>query len=251
MSTITDVSQIPGFNQQQYDALIQQAKKQQVDVSLVTSSLLEAVNSGKSFTEAMNAVKADLPKLAPPNMQYMALLANWPGLPSPGAAIMALITELSAEQRQQNKELAWAQTEALVNSMKDQAKEMKTMAAIQLAMGISSAAISIAAGAAQAGVAGGAKGLDSGASMALSTKAQGIGMGVGGSAKLFDAGSQFAGSMYQAKFKEMEADQETMRALRESIKDLNDALKELIQKSLSSSDNIQQGRNQALTRILA
>ncbi len=251
MSTITDVRQIPGFDQQQYEALIRQAESQKVDISLVESSLLQAVNSGKSFDQAVSLVGKNLPKLAEPDLSLMVKLANWPALPAPGAVIMALITEVSAEQRQRNRELAWAQTEAVVDSMKNQADEMRKMAATQLVLGLASAATTIAGGVAQAKIAGGGKGMGDGAAMLQSAKAQGAGTAISGGAKIFDSASQFAGSMFQAQIKEMEADQERMRATRDSIKDLNDGLKELIQKSLSSAESIQQGKNQATTRILA
>lgn len=250
-NTITDVRQIPDFNQQRYDALIQQAKSRSVDAGLVTASLLEAVNSGKSFDDALKMVTSEYPQLVPPNAALMANLANWPAMPAPGAVVLALITEISAEQRQRNRELTWAQTEAVVKSMKDQADEMRNMAVTQFVMGLASAATTVAGGIAQARVASGGAGLGNGASILLSAKAQGVGTAVGGGAKALDAANQFVGSMFQAKFKEMEADQERMRATRDSLKDLNDGLKELIQKSLSSAESIQQGRNQATTRILA
>jgi hypothetical protein len=250
MSNITDVTQIPGFNKQQYDALIRQAKSQKVDVGLVTASLLEAVNSGKNFDEAMQQVTAGLPKLVPPNVALMDNLANWPAMPAPGAIIMALITEVAADQRQQNRELMWAQTEAVVDSMKDQADKMRAMAVTQMVIGLAAAATTMAAGIAQAKVAS-AKSSGPGASMIQSAKAQGVGQAVGGGAGALNSVNQFVGSMFQAEFKEMEADQERMRATRDSIKDLNDGLKELIQKSLASAESIQQGKNQATTRILA
>ena len=251
MSIITDVKQIPGFNQQQYDLLIEQAKSQKVDISLVTASLLDAVNNGKDFSTAMQMVKTDLPKLAKPNASLLVHLSNWPAMPAPGALVMALITELSANQRQQNWELSWAQTEAIVDSMKEQAKEMRNMAVAQFVLSMAAAVTTMAGGIAQSAMATSGLRMNDVDKMLQSTKAQGVGTAVGGGASLLSAGSQFAGSMYQAKFKEMEADQERMRALRESLKDLNAGLKELIQKTLSSTESIQQVKNQATTRILA
>jgi hypothetical protein len=48
----------------------------------------------------------------------------------------------------------------------------------------------------------------------------------------------------------MEANQEKMRAYGESVKSMDDALKELIQKALEAQNAIQQSQNQARTRIL-
>lgn len=244
--SITDITQAPGFNQQQYEQLVESAKTQNVAATIVDSKLLEAINAGKSFDEALTMVSSDLPRLSKPNAQAFEQLKGWVALPAPGALVMSLITEISAQQREQNKQLMWAQTEAVVDSMKDQADKMRTMAGIQLALGIVSATINVAAGIAQAKVASGA-----GDGMVQAAKAQGVGKAVGGGAEIFGSINQFVGSMYQADFKEMEADQERMRTMRETMKDLNDGLKELIQKSLSSQENIQQSKNQATTRILA
>ena len=251
MSTITDVKQIPGFNQQQYDSLIAQARSQKVDISLVDASLLDAVNNGKDFSAAMQTVKTDLPTLVKPDASLSSLLSNWPGMPAPGALVMALITEISADQRQQNRELSWAQTEAIVDSMQEQAKEMRNMAIAQLVLGMAAAATTVAGGIAQSSMAASGLKMDAADKALQSSKAQGVGTAVGGGASFLSAGSQFAGSMYQASFKEMEADQERMRALRDSLKDLNEGLKELIQKTLSSTESMQQSKNQATTRILA
>jgi hypothetical protein len=179
----------------------------------------------------------------------LAALDGWTTLPAPGALIMALITELSAEQREQNRETIWAQTEAVAESMKTEADKMREMAKIQLAMGLVASAVTVAGGLTQGLMTrGGGTGPEA---MLTAARAQGAGQAVGGGAGIFSAMGQYFGTMYQAEFKEMEADQEKMRTMRDSIKDFNDGLKELIQKSLASADSIQQSRNQAMTRILA
>ncbi len=245
--SITDITQAPGFNQQQYNQLLESARDMRVNVSVVDSKLLSAINNGKSFDEALKLVSSDMPKLAPPNAYAFSQLKGWTTVPAPGAVVMALITEISAQQREQNKQQMWAQTEAVVKSMHDQADKMRTMAGIQLALGLTSAGVNVAAGVVQGRIATKSTGGD----MATSARATGAGKAIGGGAEALGAINQFVGSMYQAEFKEMEADQEKMRAMRESLKDLSDGLKELIQKSLSSQENIQQGKNQATTRILA
>ena len=58
------------------------------------------------------------------------------------------------------------------------------------------------------------------------------------------------GAQYAAAMKEMEADQERMRASRDALKSINDSLSELIQKSISTQDAIQQNMNQTRSRIL-
>lgn len=241
MTAITDVTQIPDYTQTEYNQCVEQAKTGQVDISLVDAALLQAVNSGKSFSEALSIVQSDLPKPAKPDLSLMVKLGNWTSLPAPGAVIMALITEISADQRQQNKEIMFAQTEAVVQSMMDEADKMREMALVQLVLGIVSAAVTIGGGIHQAKA----------AVTGDPTAAQAKGTAWGGCASIFNAASQFVGTQYQATFKELQADQEKMRAMRDSLKDINDGLKELIQRSLSSADSTQQSKNQAMTRILA
>lgn len=231
MSIYTDVTKVPGYNATQYEALVNNAETQGVDRARIDALLLSAVNDGKDFSQAVEQVISQIPNLKSPRNASLKFLGEWTGVPAPGTVIMALITEISAKNRQQNKELMWAQTEALVASINDQADTMKSMAWHQLAIGLVAAGTGIVGGAMGGGMTMG------GAIM------QGVTQGVG-------SARDFAGTMFQASMKSMEADQERMRATRDSLKDLNDGLKDLIQKSLSSADNIQQGRNQAMGRIL-
>ena len=252
--SISSIQQAPGFNQQQYDNLIEQARTQKVDAGLVDKLLLDAVKGGKSFDQALSLVGSDLPKLSQPNAQAFAYLKDWTAIPSPGALIMSLTTEYAAQQREQNRELAWKETESIVASMQDQAHEIRKTAATQLALGIVSGVITITAGAVQIGGSVAAikvAGLDTNKLGAFNNIVSGISSVVGGVGKMVDSGSQYEGAINQARLKEMEADQEKMRATRDSIRDLNDALRDLIQKSLAAQNDIQSSTNQARTRILA
>ena len=74
-----------------------------------------------------------------------------------------------------------------------------------------------------------------------------LGQGVSG---IVSSIGQFVGAQYDAAMKEMEADQERMRASRDALKSINDSLSELIQKSISTQDAIQQNMNQTRSRIL-
>ncbi|MDR3054689.1 MAG: hypothetical protein LBU53_04720, partial [Zoogloeaceae bacterium] len=152
----------------------------------------------------------------------------------------------------QNQEVRQQQVDAVAASMKSEADKMRDMAATQLALGIASGVITIAGGAVQAGMAGNAltKGLGSGDAMLANTQATGVGQAIGGGSGILNAISQFVGTQAQAEFKEMEADQEKMRAYGESVKSLDDGLKELIQKALEAQNAIQQTQNQARSRIL-
>jgi hypothetical protein len=301
------ISGAAGYTETEYNSLIRQARAEKADLSVVDTLLFLAIQGGKSFTEAKSLVEADLPKLDTPTGTAMALLKNWPGLPTPGALIMSANTEYAADQRRQNQEIMWKETEAIAASMKDQATEMRSAALTQLIMGIVSGVVQIGMGIAQMGMGAasaksataasekagakfvneaGAKagneainqGKTPGQALAASQKAMegaaaggekiasetfssammranmtigAVGQIGGGVAKGIDAGAQYVGAEVQAKVKEMEADQEKMRAVRESVKNLDEALHALIQKSLDAQNNIQASTNQARTRILA
>ncbi|MDR0465825.1 MAG: type III secretion system translocon subunit SctB [Deltaproteobacteria bacterium] len=257
--SINSVQQAPGFNQQQYDQLIEQAKTQKMDAGQVDKLLLDAIKSGKSFDQAAALVGSELPELSPPNAKALALLKDWTGIPTPGAMIMSLITKYAAEQREQNREVSWAQTEAVVASMKDQANEIRKTAAIQLGLGLTGNVVAIGAGIAQIGGSFAALNLASGApgdqvAAKLGTYnniVSGIGGIISGVGKTAESGSQFVGGLNQAVQKEMEADQEKMRALRDSVRELNEALRDLIQKSLAAQNDINANTNQTRTKILA
>jgi flagellar motility protein MotE (MotC chaperone) len=273
--SISNITQAPGFNQQLYDSLIQQARTEKVDTGLVDSLLLKAINKGKSFDQALAMVGSELPKLATPTGSSFALLKDWPGLPSPGALIMSVTTEYAAEQRRQNQELMWKETEAITQSMKDQAAEMRKAAVTQLVLGCVSGAVQIGVGVAQIGM--GAHAVRQGSQAASKaakeageefaakaatdafnnalTKANinitAVGQMGSGAAAMIKAGGEYVAVQMQARAKELEADQEKMRAVRESIKNLDETLREVIRKSLAAQNDIQASTNQARTRILA
>jgi hypothetical protein len=72
-----------------------------------------------------------------------------------------------------------------------------------------------------------------------------------GAASVVGASSQFAGTFLQGEMKELEANQATMRAMREAIRSLDESLRALIQKALAAQQEITASTNQARTRILA
>ncbi|MDR3157674.1 MAG: type III secretion system translocon subunit SctB [Zoogloeaceae bacterium] len=247
----TSISSLPNFDQQTYEALLNQARAQGVGAAQVDNLLLEAVNTGQSFDQAVEQVSGNLPRLAPPNGADMARIAEFGVLPSPGALVMSLITRYAGEQREQNREIRHQMTEQIVASMQEEADKMREMAAIQLAMGIVSGALTIASGAVQVGFAASAlKTSDPGQIQAINSKGQGLAQAGGGFAGITKSIGDFFGTMYQAEIKEMQADQEKMREMRDSLKDLDEGLKELIQKALAAQDSIQQAQNQARAKIL-
>lgn len=190
----------------------------------------------------------ELPALAKPGLDYYLDILGEGGL-SPGAAIMALITKDAAEQRKANKEMINLQTEEVVANIEEQAKEMRNKAVAQLVMGLVSGSLSIAGGLTSLGV--GAAGLKAGTDITmLGQKMGAVGSIFQGATSLIGAGGQFAGAMYDGAIKELEAKAERLRADRDILKEFNNSWTDLIQKTLSASDAIQQSMNQARAKIL-
>lgn len=154
MSQINNVTQISGYTTEAYQQMVGVAKQHNVSESELVALLLQEGQGGKSFNEACAAV---LPQLEPPKGNTETNLNSWRMLvtdvgASPLAALSALITELGAEQRKENREVMKAQTDSIVMSMEQQADEIRKKAVAQLACGIVSGAINIGMGAAQFGM---------------------------------------------------------------------------------------------------
>ena len=113
--------------QQVYNQLINDAGTVNVSRAAVDKELQVAMDAGLSFQEAAAQVRNDLPTLTPPKSSSGALGA-WVGVASPMASINALITEMSAEQRKENREVMKAQTDSIAMSMEQQADEIRKAA---------------------------------------------------------------------------------------------------------------------------
>ena len=324
--------------QQVYNQLINDAGTVNVSRAAVDKELQVAMDAGLSFQEAAAQVRNDLPTLTPPKSSSGSL-GGWVGVASPMASINALITEMSAEQRKENREVMKAQTDSIAMSMEQQADEIRKKAVAQLVCGVVSGAINIGMGAVQFGMGmkqlsatkgqakgqqelnenqlnketralekqqhaqqkelnkitkdidkhGAARGTEkleakkqlqqttdklsksraqlddaraatanqsaaerraSGTSQSYGVMGQSmsqLGQGVSG---IVSSIGQFVGAQYDAAMKEMEADQERMRTSRDSLKSINDGLTEVIQKSLSTQDDIQKRMNDTRSRIM-
>lgn len=146
--SISSVTQASGFDQVAYDKLLESAQAEYVSRSKVDEQLLAALNSGKSFSEAVETVQNELPDLPPPMGTGEVWSNGLAGLPSFSANYLAMITDISSEQRRQNAEMRALQTEEMVDKIQDQASEMRNKAIAQLVLGVVSGALSIAQGAA-------------------------------------------------------------------------------------------------------
>ena len=154
MSQINNVTQMSGYTTEAYQQMVGVAKQHNISETELAALLLQEGQSGKNFTDAWTAVK---PRLEPPKENAETNLNSWRILitdvgASPLAALSALITELGAEQRKENREVMKAQTDSIVMSMEQQADEIRKKAVAQLACGVVSGAINIGMGAAQFGM---------------------------------------------------------------------------------------------------
>ena len=157
--------------QQVYNQLINDAGTVNVSRATVDKELQVAMDAGLSFQEAAAQVRNDLPTLTPPKSSSGAL-GGWVGVASPMASINALITEMSAEQRKENREVMKAQTDSIAMSMEQQADEIRKKAVAQLVCGVVSGAINIGMGAVQFGM--GMKQLNMGKQQGALAKEQGV-----------------------------------------------------------------------------
>lgn len=191
--------------------------------------------------------------------------------PSFGASVLSLITETNAEQRQAAREQKALQTEAQVANIMEQADVMREKAVTQLCIGVATGMLSITQGIASTAItAKGIKSIDDAfdadgalkpgatsdfatrqnAETMLNTRVQAFNSSMGGVSNIMGSITQTVGGFYDAEITELQAQQERMKAMQDSLDSLEQALKETLQKALSTQDSIQQNINQTRTKIL-
>lgn len=247
---------------EQYDLLVADLKK--LNPAELQALSDDFVLTWKSVREEGGSLDYR-PDLPPPDVKALRKITDWVGgaAPSPGAAIMAAITGLSAEQRRQNKDLMIQESMANVQTMMDQAQELRNKAITQLVLGVISGTVSIVQGAVSIKMSG--KGpevpkdaapgspemLRYNAELAKHTaKATAVAGSLEGVGRAVGTSGQAAGGFYDSTIKEMDADIEKRRAAIENLRSLNQSFTELIQKSQGSYESIQQAMNQARNKIL-
>jgi hypothetical protein len=140
--------------QQQYGLSDEQMALLQQDVGKLSpqrqASLSEAyVLSWKTVNEGVNNFACQPPKLAVPDLGEVMRLSGWTGdaaYPSPGATIAAVLTELAAEQRKENRQQFMEEAESIAATMKDQAADLRKKADTQWTMALVSGIITGVAG---------------------------------------------------------------------------------------------------------
>ncbi len=253
----TTITGLSGFDQSIYDDLktkyTQSTGKTEQELQ---AALLAAAGNTGSFSDAVKTVSSSLPTLSTPIME--ADIRSYGALPSFGSNYLALITQMSSEQRQQTRDMRAQETEAMAQKIEDEADTIRSKAVANLVTGIVSGTLTIAQGV-TAGIImskgisknSGLEGLErQTADTQLNTKVQNFNAIAGGSNNILNSIGQTVATQFDAKLKEQEADVERMRAMQTQLDSLDEALKEVIRKAISSQEAIQQNVNQTRTKIL-
>lgn len=250
------------------------------DISFPTNS--DIYKTGLNSTEDIYAestahmgysTKRDEPVIQPPAKRLTDPAANGlpsmpetsgviaysAGVPSLGASVLALITEYAGEERSESHEQRYLSAQATADKIHEQADTMRDQAVMNLCFGLMSAAVSIATSAysfnstmnakAQANTLTGEARSDFLKQAGLEIEAKTEAMKAGGS--LLGSLGKMADSFMSAEIKDMDAQIEMMRQNTESLKSLEEALKEVITKALSTQQAIEENVNQTRTRILS
>lgn len=195
----------------------------------------------------------DLPALPPARLTEFRS-SDFVAIASLGAAVMQLLTQNASEQRQINKVIRAAESEAVAKMIESQAKDIKDKAITQLVLGLVAGTITIAGGAFtayKAGVAMDAGKVTKNVALQTNTKLSSQSQAFQGASSIFSTLSAFAGGMFDSKIKEKDAMIERARSNVEQLKEINESLMDLIRKSLSTAEAIEESANQARMKILA
>lgn len=258
MSTITNISQVAGFDASLYANLVKDARSEFVSQAQIDGQLMTMLSQGKSFSEAVQTVQTKLPSLPPPLGEGVLFTGDGATLPSFGANYMALISDNASQERRRSAEQRAMQTEIIVDQIKDQADKMREKAIVQLCVGIVTGLASIAQGItasammgsglkATAGLEGAAK---TGADTLLNTNVQSFNAAATGVTGMMQSMNTAIGGIYDSEIKNIDATIERARSQSDALKSLEDSLKELLSKLLATQDAIQQNSNQTRTKIL-
>ena len=248
----TDITSLSGYNQQDYNTLLTEYTSRTGKTEEQFKTYLSSIiTSEMTFDDVEAKVKNDLPPLTPPVYdQHFSLFAGTAPA-SFGSTYLALIQELSSEQRKQTADAKALQTEAQIANIMEQATKIRTKAALDLTASVLSGAFQIASGITGAVMSGSAlKAGGADVSMVKAGQIQGVTSAISGGGTIASGAFTFGGTMIEAQTKELEADAERMRATQEQLSRIDDALRELLQKARSTQDAIQQNMNQTRARIL-
>ncbi|WP_028588050.1 hypothetical protein [Desulfocurvus vexinensis] len=152
------------------------------------------------------------------------------------AMLLMLMIEVMGEESASQLMEGFAQRDEIMALAKEKAAEMRAMAWTQLALGLTSAAISIVGGLAGMGF------KDSSKAMLWSQV-------VAGSAKLFDTASQFATSMIQANIAEIEGKSQVAQIRKETAQKLEDLARDLVRTFMEIYNSLLQQQYQTMSKL--
>ena len=149
----------------------------------------------------------------------------------------------------------------IVDLMEQQADKIETGAIQKFACAVTGAVVNMAAGGASLGVAAAGVGRSSSGGLNMragnaadgqltAAVAQSFNTMLSSAGSMFTAGGEFGQSMQSAEAKRLEAQQEQIRTMMEQTKQTNEALKDLVSKSLDFMNSMQANMNQTRTKIL-
>lgn len=256
----TIITNATGYSSVEYNKLLEQAQAKGVSAARVDEALIEALQAGKDFTAAVRDVRSQLPELAAPR-DNSGDLSGWVALPSPAALFASAILKDAAEQRRVNRSIIQAQGRQIVDLMEQEADKIKTGAVQKFACAVTGAVVNMAAGATSIGVAAAGVGRNASGRLEMNVgsaadgqltaaAAQSFNSMISSLGSMFTAGGEFGQSLRSAEAKRLEAEQEQIRTMMEQTRQTNDALKELVAKSLDFMSSMQANMNQTRTKIL-
>lgn len=248
--SIDSIQNAQGFDPTLYNSLLEAAKSQGVSSARVDEALLEAISGGRDFRAAADKIRMDMPSLAAPSGEPSSQsLSGWIGMASPAALIASLIVDQAAEQRVTNRSIIRSQGDMIAANMEQQADKIREGATQKFACAVAGAVVNMAAGAASIGI--GAHGIKTGADAQITAaKAQGYSTMISSVGTMISAGGDYAQSLRSAEAKELEAQAEQIRTSMELTKQANEAMRDLVSKSLDFMNSMQANMNQTRTRIL-
>lgn len=212
-----------------FSAIAQNAKTQASEGSMPAAKTQET------------SANSSLPQLDSPAISSEAYTAALGGASSMWAKALSLITAMSAEQRQATRDQKALQTEMQIDNIMEQAKTIQNKAITQLVLGVTTGAVSIGMGF------GGISLQAAGKSQQFMTSFNNISSGFSGA---MQGTTQSAGSFFDAETTKLHAQEEQIKAMTDQLESLDQSLKELVQKALSTQNAIQENMNQTRTKIL-
>jgi hypothetical protein len=195
-----------------------------------------------------SAKGGDGPELPPAdikggNLSNLLAALGWSSamaIPSPAGAIAASITSMAAEQRRQNRELAYKEAQDIALTAKSEAQDMIDKAAKVFATAVVSGVVNITGG-----IVSGYVSVKSSPELGKS-----FSQVFQGTADIISNTGKFVETRDDAKIKEKQALEEKMRAELENTRAFTQSLSEQFSKVLSTFENIQQNTNQSRAKIL-